>query len=128
MHYLTAQQILNLHEAVIEETGGSHGVRDQGAVLGLEQLPRQTVFGKDAYHTVFLKAAVYCRNIIFGHPFVDGNKRTAVLVSSVFLERNGYELAVPEGSVEEFALRVISGRLALEEIADWFESNTKRTA
>lgn len=101
-------------------------MRVQGAVLGLAELPRQAMFGKDAYPSVFMKAAVYCRNIIFGHPFIDGNKRTAMTVASVFLELNGYELSAPEGGIEAFALRAISDRLTLEEIAAWFESNSKK--
>lgn len=126
MHYLTAKQILLLHEVVIGETGGSHGIRDRGAILGLGELPRQTAFGREAYPTVFLKAAVYCRNIIFGHPFTDGNKRTAMVAAIVFLELNGYGVNTPEGSVEAFALRVISDQLGLEAIADWFESHSNQ--
>ena len=75
---------------VIDETGGTHGVRDHDAILSLESLPRQSAFGKELYSTLFAKAAVYARNIISGHPFVDGNKRTAMAAASVFLEGNGY--------------------------------------
>lgn len=112
---------------IIDETGGSHGVRDYDAILSLESLPRQSVFGKELYPTLFAKAAVYARNIISGHPFVDGNKRTAMTAASVFLEDNGYKLAAEKGTVEKFALRLIKEKLNIEAIASWFKKNTGET-
>ena len=109
---------------VIDETGGAHGVRDYDAILSLESLPRQSAFGKELYPTLFSKAAVYARNIISGHPFVDGNKRTAMTATSVFLENNGYKLAVEKGMVEKFALRLVKEKFGIEVIASWFEKNT----
>ena len=90
MHYLLAEDILEIHSVVIDETGGSHGVRDRASLSALEGLPRQSAFGKELYPTVFLKASVYVHNIIFGHPFIDGNKRTAMATADVFLQLNGY--------------------------------------
>ncbi|TSC55567.1 MAG: death on curing protein [Parcubacteria group bacterium Greene0714_21] len=127
MRYLTKEQILLIHSMIIDETGGSHGVRDYDAILSLESLPRQSVFGKELYPTLFAKAAVYARNIISGHPFVDGNKRTAMTAASVFLEDNGYKLAAEKGTVEKFALRLIKEKLNIEAIASWFKKNTGET-
>lgn len=110
---------------LIDETGGSHGVRDYHVILSLENLPRQSVFGKDLYPTIFEKAAVLARNIIMNHPFVDGNKRTGMTAASVFLENNGYEIIVKEGEIEAFALSVVKDRLLIEEIAKWFGKNSK---
>jgi death on curing protein len=124
VYYLTHEQIILLHEQVIKETGGLDGVRDSGAILSVAQLPQQTIFGNEAYSTIFLKSAVYARNIITGHPFLDGNKRTGMVVASVFLESNGYNITAVEGSVEEFALRIIEQKLSLNDIAQWFQDNT----
>ncbi|MBI2123822.1 MAG: type II toxin-antitoxin system death-on-curing family toxin [Candidatus Wildermuthbacteria bacterium] len=126
MRYLTKEQVLLIHSMVIDETGGSHGVRDYGAILSLESLPRQSAFGKELYPTLFSKAAVYARNIISGHPFVDGNKRTAMTAASVFLENNRYKLIAEKGTVEKFALLLIKKKLTIETIASWFEKNTER--
>ncbi len=111
---------------VIDETGGAHGVRDRNAVLSLENLPRQAVFGKELYPTIFGKAAVYARNIIFNHPFIDGNKRTGMTSAAVFLENNNCKLIAEEGEIEKFALKIISDRLELADIADWFRKHSKR--
>ena len=59
MEYLTTEDILRIHSATIDETGGSHGVREHGALATLEALPKQGAFGSELYATVFDKAAVY---------------------------------------------------------------------
>ena len=107
MDYLVKEDILLIDSIIIDETGGSHGVRDYHAILTLEDLPRQTVFVKELYPTVFLKAALYVRNIIMGHPFVDGNKRTGMTAASVFLENNGYKITAQKGEIEKFALKIV---------------------
>jgi len=111
---------------VIDETGGSHGVRDHSIVISAEQLPQQRAFGKELYPTVFIKAAVYARNIITAHPFVDGNKRTGMAATSVFIENNGYKIEVVEGGVEKFAIAIIKNRIELEDIAQWFKENSRK--
>ena len=88
MEYLKKDHIFLIHSMVVDETGGMHGVRDYNAILSVEKLPKQKMFGKELYHTVFLKAAVYARTIIMNHPFIDGNKRTGMTTAFVFLERN----------------------------------------
>ena len=126
MHYLHAEDILQIHSVVIDETGGSHGVRDRYAVASLQELPRQQAFGKELYPTVFLKAAIYIRNIIFSHPFIDGNKRTAMAAGGVFLELNQYRITIAKGGVEAFALEIIANHLDLEAIAAWLENNSSK--
>ena len=111
---------------LIDETGGSHGLRDQNAILSAEQMPQQTAFGKELYPTIFLKAAVYTRNILMNHPFVDGNKRTGMASAFVFLLRNGHVSITKEGDIEKFALRIAQERLTLEKIADWFKKHSKK--
>ena len=125
MHYLSAEDILGIHSAMINETGGSHGVRDTATLALLEDLPRQAVFGQELYPTVFLKAAVYVHSLIFSHPFIDGNKRTAMATADVFLQLNGCHITTPQGGVEKFALAVIEKRMTLEEIATWLKQSTK---
>ena len=126
MVFLTKERILLIHSMVIDETGGSHGVRDMHAILSLEQLPSQKAFGEELYPTIFIKAAVYARNIIFNHPFVDGNKRTGMTAAIVFMENNGYKFYAREGEVEQFALEIIHKKHQLKTIANWFKKHTKR--
>lgn len=111
---------------VIDETGGSHGVRDYHAVLSLEVSPRQHVFGKELYPTVFLKAALYAKEIITVHPFLDGNKRTGMGAASIFLENNGYKIIAKEGEIEKFALGIVGKKLDLKKIAAWLKKHSKK--
>lgn len=126
MLYLTQKEVLLIHSIIIDETGGSHGLRDRHAILTLEQLPRQKFGGQELYKTIFEKAAVYARNIIMGHPFVDGNKRTGMTTASVFLENNSYHIIAKEGEIEKFALRIINKKLDIATIAKWFKTNSRK--
>lgn len=126
MIYLSFEDILEIHSFIIDETGGSHGLRDRGVLLAAIALPAQAMFGRELYPTIFVKAAVYIRNIIFSHPFIDGNKRTAMTAAAIFLEDNGYEFIAEKGEIEQFALAVIHDRLDIEAIALWLKRHSKK--
>lgn len=126
MQYLTAEEILRIHSAIVDETGGSHGVRDRKPLEVMEALPQLRSFGKELYPTVFLKAGLYVRNIIMSHPFIDGNKRTAISAADVFMQLNGYQITIARGGVEAFALDVIQKKLDLDDIAAWLKKNSKK--
>lgn len=126
MKYFTYGRILLVHSMVIDETGGLHGVRDQHLLLTLEDLPQQKAFGKELYAGIFIKAAVYARSIIQNHPFLDGNKRTAMLVAGTFLEDNGYTVIAEEGEIEKLAVDIATKKYDLEAIAEWFKKHSKK--
>lgn len=126
MKYFTYEEILLLHSMIIDETGGLHGIRDRNQILTLADLPRQKVFGKELYKGLFVKTAVYARNIITGHPFLDGNKRTAMVVAGTFLEDNGYILIADEGEIEKFALDIVRKKYDVERISVWFQRHSKK--
>jgi len=125
MEYLRPEDMLQIHSFIIDETGGSHGVRDTGLIQSAAQAPKQSFGGEDAYPDVFKKAAVYLHRIIMNHPFVDGNKRTAITAATIFLEQNGYRFTAPEGELENFALKVVEDKLDIDQIADWLEQNAR---
>lgn len=125
MEYLTAEDIVQIHFILIQETGGSHGVRNPDALAVPDGLPRQEAFGKELYPGLRIKAAVYARNIIFSHPFVDGNKRTGMASMDAFLQLNGYRISARKGEIEVFAVQIVEQRYSLEDIATWLEANTE---
>lgn len=126
MEYISAEEILRLHYQVIEDYGGSHGVRDENRLKSVILAPKQTVFGQEQYKTVFEKAAVYLRNIIGDHPFVDGNKRTAVTVTGIFLMRSGYKLNCKPVELEDFAVKIAVEKLEIVQIANWLKDHTQK--
>lgn len=123
--YLSLEEILRLHFQVIEDFGGSHGVRDEGRIESVVAAPAQEAFGVEQYESVFAKAAVYMRNIIGDHPFVDGNKRTGVTVAVIFLARNNTKLTATPKELEDFAVKVATDHLDVPEIAKWLREHSK---
>lgn len=125
MYYLTAEDILYVHFKLIEEFGGSHGIRDEGRLQSVVEAPKQEAFGVEQYSTVFEKAAVYARNIIADHLFVDGNKRSGIASASVFLIKNGFDVHAEPKDLEDFAVKIAVEKLEIPEIAKWFEENSE---
>ena len=125
IQYLSVEEILRLHFQVIEDFGGSHGVRDEGRLASLVMAPAQEVFGAEQYPGIYQKAAVYLRNLIGDHPFVDGNKRAGVTVAGVFLLRSGYNLTASTKELEDFAVLVATGKLEVPAIADWLKRHAR---
>lgn len=122
--HLTLEEVLQLHFRVIEDFGGSHGVRDEKRLLSAVAAPQQEVFGQEQYPSLHAMAAVYLRNIIGDHPFSDGNKRTALTVCGVFLARNGRPIVANPKELEEFIVQIAVEHLDVETIAQWLESHS----
>lgn len=126
--YLTLEEILRLHFQVIEDFGGSHGIREENRLVSVVEAPKQEVFGAEQYITFFEKSAVYLRNIIADHPFVDGNKRTGVVSCVIFLARNEYMLTASSKELEDFAVKVATNHLGIPEIAKWLAEKCSKTS
>ena len=118
---LTLEQILQLHALVLVKDGGAGGVRDIGRLEAVVSAQHQVVFGEELYATVFTKAVALMRGIIGDHPFVDGNKRTAMLAGLTLLEVNDYSFVARCGELEDFAVRVATDHLAIDALADWLK-------
>lgn len=126
MYYLTAEDILYLHFRIVEDFGGSHGIRDENRLKSVVQAPKQIAFGVEQYPDIFEKAAVYVRNIIADHLFVDGNKRSGITSASIFLMKNGYVLCATQKELEDFAVQIAIEHLDIPVIAAWFKAHTTK--
>jgi death on curing protein len=125
MKNLTIEQLLELHILVIAQTGGSDGLRDLGRLESVLAAQTQHVFGEELYPTEPEKAAALIRGIIGDHPFVDGNKRTAMLAGLTFLRINGHSFTAKKGELEDFAVRVATDHPDIPSIAAWLEAHSK---
>ncbi len=125
MKYLTPHQVLAIHDQAVKRFGGSKGVRDMGLVESAVGRPQATYGGEDLYPAIFEKAAALLQSLLKNHPFVDGNKRTALSSAGIFLEMNGYKLINSHEEEVEFGVSVDNQNLTLEEIAAWLKKNTK---
>jgi len=125
MIYLTGEEILVIHSEIIDQTGGSHGIRDIGLLQSIVEKPKMQFGGNELYEGCFLKAAVYLESITNYHVFVDGNKRTAVAGAARFLFLNGFELRATNKALEKFALEVATQKLSFKTITSWLKCHSK---
>ena len=123
MKYLSANDILQIHFRLIEDYGGSHGVRDENSLASVVVAPKRSVFRREQYSGIFEKAAVYARNIISDHLFVDGNKRTGITCAALFLMQNGHLLNAKPKELEDFAVHIAVSKADIPEIAAWFKAH-----
>lgn len=125
--YLSAQTILVLHSEVVDATGGSHGVRDVGLLAAIVDKPKAAFGGNDLYPDTFTKAAVYLESIVNYHVFIDGNKRTGIIVCARFLYQNGYTLSSTNKEVEKFVLSVAAEKIDIQTIVVWLKKHSRKT-
>lgn len=119
MKTLSKQQIILLHEHMIRETGGAHGLRDEGMLDSALAAPFQEVFGTVAYPSIQQKAARLGYGLIMNHPFVDGNKRIGTHAMLVLLALNGIELQYAQDELSDEILDVAAGEYAYEQLLQW---------
>lgn len=117
--YLTAEQVLFLHSRLIQETGGAHGVRDLSMLLSGLGRPQATFDGSELHTELFSKGAALMDSLIRNHPFVDGNKRTAIAAAGLFLRLNGFSLVVDCDEMVRFTLGCAQSEMELSEISAW---------
>jgi death on curing protein len=113
------------HLEQLAEHGGAAGVRDARLLESAMARPQNLVaYGEpDAAEL----AAAYAFGIARNHPFADGNKRTAAVVSETFLVLNGYELVASDAELVVAFLALAAGELSEEEMADWFRGHMAAT-
>ena len=125
MNFLSAEQILFIHDRVIRETSGAHGVRDLSGLLSAVGRPQATFEGEELYPDIFSKAAALIESLIGNHPFLDGNKRTGIVAASIFLLRNGFRLEAGQQEILDFTLAISTSEIPTNEISGWFEEHAR---
>ncbi len=126
LHTLTIADVLLMHSIVIDETGGIHGLRDEGLLQSAVRQIEQTFGGKDLYRTGFDKAAALFVGILKNHPFLDGNKRTAVVALGVFLELNGYSLKINSADLAIWVEKMAAAKADHTVVIRWIRSHTSK--
>ncbi len=112
-----------IHEHQIRQHGGGSGVRDEG--LFESALARPINAFSYGEGDLCALAASYAYGIARNHPFVDGNKRTAFVVSALFLQVNGLQLIADEATATHAVLMLAAGDFTEAEFAQWLRDNTQ---
>lgn len=123
MRYLSLGEVLELHRRIIEETGGSPGLRDLAALESAVAQPRMTFGGADLYPDLASKAAALGFSLIKNHPFVDGNKRVGHAALETFLMLNRFHLQSDIDDAERIVLAVAAGGCDREEFERWIRDS-----
>jgi death-on-curing protein len=126
MRYLTLGEVVDLHRAVIEATGGAAGIRDLGALESALAQPRASFAGVDLHASLADKAAALCFSLVNNHAFIDGNKRIGHAATETFLILNGSEIDAAVDEQEQLMLDLASGRLTREQLAAWLITHLRQ--
>jgi len=120
--WIELEVVLAIHDEQLAEHGGQAGVRDRGLLESAMARPQnQFAYGE---HSIARLAASYAFGISRNHPFLDGNKRTSMVVAELFLELNGSDLTATDAECVTTFLRLAAGELTEEELADWIAAHS----
>lgn len=115
--FLTLAEIIEVHVDQIRRYGGQAGLRDVGLLQSALAQPQASFAGQWLHKDLYGMAAAYAYYLCQNHPFIDGNKRTALASALVFLELNGISLLDPRGRLKNAMFRMASAKMAKEEFA-----------
>lgn len=119
---LSIAQVINIHDHLIEMFGGTQGLRDLGSLDSALSSPFQTFDGKRLYPDPISRAAKLCTGIILDHPFLDGNKRTGVMVMLIYLELEGLEVSFTDAELVELGMGIARGSLKKDRLQSKIEN------
>jgi death-on-curing protein len=117
--WVSKKAVLAVHNAQLAEHGGSDGIRDE-TLLDSALAKPLNVFDCADQPDIFQLAASYAFGIARNHAFVDGNKRTALVVSFTFLDRNGWDIVAAKENIYFTFLHLADGSLTEEDLTTWF--------
>lgn len=122
MIFITIEEVIQIHDDLINEYGGLHGIRDLGLLLSAIEMPKATMFGEFLHASIYDKASAYLYHVVCNHAFVDGNKRTGTAVTLIFLCQNGHKEKYNMKNFEEMVCKVAQGLMLKEEISYFLEN------
>lgn len=119
--WIATEVALAAHAEQLAEHGGGDGIRDAGMIDSAMARPQNLAQYGDPDAAAL--AAAYAYGIARNHPFTDGNKRTAAVVSETFLMLNGYALGATDAELVVAFVALAAGELDEDELADWFRQH-----
>lgn len=124
--WIPLDAVLTLHDMHLAAFGGKAGLRDPGLLESALARPRHRFHYGRPRPSLPRLAASYAFGIVKNHPFVDGNKRTGLIVAFAFLELNGFEVRATEEDAYQVFMRLASGTLTEAALSRWLTQNSAR--
>lgn len=119
MIVVSKQQIIAMHHALVMETGGLDGLRDEGLLDSAIAAPFQTFDSTELFQSVHEKAARLGCGLVQNHPFLDGNKRIGAHAMLVFLALNGISLFYTQDELASVFLKMAAGEIDYDILLQW---------
>jgi death-on-curing protein len=124
--WIDLEVVLAIHDEQLAEHGGQAGVRDRGLLESALSRPQnQFAYGE---HALPRLAAGYAFGISRNHPFLDGNKRTSLVVAELFLALNGFEVTATDAECVTAFLALAAGDLTEDQLTQWIAGHTAPVA
>ena len=120
------EEVINIHDILIDRFGGSHGIRDLNALESAITRPFMTFDQKELYPSQTEKAAALIVSLIANHPFLDGNKRIGYVIMRYFLLRHGFDISASQSEKFEFVINIAQGQLHFEQINNWISDKLRK--
>ncbi|MDE1890659.1 MAG: type II toxin-antitoxin system death-on-curing family toxin [Planctomycetota bacterium] len=120
--FLSLAEVVEVHNDQIQKYGGQDGIRDMNLLSSAVTMPYASFSGNFFHGNIFEMASAYAFHISQNHPFIDGNKRTALASALVFLELNGITIADPAGKLYDAMVSLASGKITKSEFAHILKS------
>jgi len=119
------EDVLKIHKLLIDQFGGSHGVRDENSLNSSINRPFATFDQQELYPEPIDKAAAILESIVTNHPFIDGNKRTGYVLARLLLLKSGLDIKATQEEKYEMVIAVSKGEWKFEQIRDWMTERCK---
>lgn len=120
-HFLRMEDVAALHSAIIDTSGGSHGIRDHGGLESALNAAENRFFYEAA--SLSICAATYAYHLTKAHAFIDGNKRIAVAAAEAFVMLNSGMLRATDDELRDLMLAVAAGDLPRPAVEAFFEQH-----
>jgi death-on-curing protein len=115
------QEVLEIHQVLIREFGGSHGIRDENGLKSALERPFSGFGETEFYPTPEEKAGTILESIVKNHPFIDGNKRTGYILMRLVLMHFGKDFKATQNEKYDFVMAIASGQLDFHQIVTWIK-------
>jgi death-on-curing family protein len=112
--FLRKQEVLDIHTNLVEQFGGTHGIRGEGALESALAAAENRAFYENA--GLHICAATYSYHLTQSHAFLDGNKRVAAAVAEIFIEINGAHLNATNDEIVVLFLGIAAGNVSRDDV------------
>ena len=126
IYFVPKYIILHFHDQLIQTYGGKPGIRDKKLFDSAIEQSKTIYEGEYSHNSLIEMAAAYGYHLCNNHPFMEGNKRIALVTMDIFLQRNGYEIVASEKKTYKIMMQLSSGKLTKQDLTIWLKNNISK--